>query len=210
MLRPSKHATRSAYTFGVAGLLAGIIWISAPDEWGPPWIWTLGLLFSATTLLAASLESLRLPPQKIEPGDAIRAALILSAAWPIALLAFGAALTMMAKLDPSVSLTTSALAMFVGVLAASSCVWLALRALTKIWSLTILCYLFCSGAILVVLSAIVNATLSAHQFNAVAALPPPRLLLSLLVVPGSALYAYLFGLGFLRARNVRGAWPAGG
>jgi hypothetical protein len=102
MLRLSRHAVRPIYPFGLAGLLAGVVWISAPEEWGSAWFWTLGLLFSATIFLATFSESLKLLPLKIESSDAIRAALFLSAAWPIAVLAFGAALMMMAKLQPSV------------------------------------------------------------------------------------------------------------
>lgn len=210
MLRPGGRAIRTACLFGLVGLLGGIVWLSAPGDWGRTWFFALGVLFALMTVpLANALESSTWVPAKIKSSDAVWAALIMSAAWPIAIFAFGATLMMITKIESPVipnGTTGGAIAASGGVTAASTSLWAALRVLTKTWDIPIFCYLLVSGIVIVVLNNPVQDYLNAHPVGSLRFLQDPGMSLAVLIIPGCSLYGGLFGVGLLRGG--RGVKPS--
>jgi hypothetical protein len=202
MLSFGGRRVRTACLFGFFGLLSGIDWFPVVDVLGRTWFFALGVSFALMTVpLANALESSTWLPVKINPSDMIWAALILSAAWPIAIFAFGESLMMITKIESPVipnGTTGGAIAMSVGVIAASASLWAALRVLTKTWDVPIFCYLLLSGIVIVALLNPVQDFLDAHPMGSFRFLQDQDMFLFLLALPGCSLYGALFGVGLLR------------
>jgi uncharacterized membrane protein len=146
------------------------------------------------TIAAAISDSSMLAPLKTRLKDVIWITVILSAAWPIAVLTFGLMLMMLSRLRTPPSLVALIPSMCAGALLASLCVWAAVRVLTKTWRAVIFSYLLLAGVPAVLISTAVFNIASAHPFRKLPSLDPSRLFLDVLVVLGSALYGHLFGL----------------
>jgi len=205
---PPARAASPVLPFGVAGLVAGTAWLLPLDYWGRAWFWALSLLFAAAVLLTPKVYSCSVTTPNVPPARLIGAALVLSAAWPLSVIAFGTVLMQVAKLQPQLTTLDATLTMLTGALTASLCVSLALRLLTIVWDVKLLCYLFLCGAILVLLDEGISSATNIGPSSVASFFQTPRGSLALLVLPGSTLYGALFGLGLLRAVRFAPSLPA--